>query len=154
MSLLRRATLSDLDITFAWANNPVVRKYSFNTQQIIRAEHESWFSHKVKDANTVFYILEREDIPLGSIRFDLEKEAAKINYLIDPLHQGQGLGTYILEKGLAKLREERPNVTQVYGWVLSENLASVRIFQKLSFVKILEQDNLFKFAIDIGHEDR
>lgn len=144
--ILRKVKKSDLEITFSWANNPVIRAFSFNTSPIPIEEHSRWFFSKLDSAECEFYILEVNGVPAGSIRFDIEgDDKAKINYLIDPNFTGKGLGTAILEKGMEKLRSERPDLQLIYGLVLQENKASKRIFEKLSFEETLEDGTELKY---------
>jgi RimJ/RimL family protein N-acetyltransferase len=147
---LRKAQTSDLDITYQWLNDPLVRQHSFNTEKVNYSDHQEWFLQKIKEANTVYLIFEQYDgIPLGSIRFDLADNKAKINYLIDPKFQGQGLGRTILQDGIRFLLQEHENVKAVYGWVFKKNIASIKIFDKLDFIKVEEQAELVKFEREI-----
>ena len=100
----------------------------------------------MENSNCEYYLLEVDGQGAGTIRFDIEKDqTAKINYLLDPNFTGRGLGTYLLEEGLKFLQVNRPSVERVYGYVLKENLASVRIFEKLSFKKVSENSSELKF---------
>ncbi len=55
---LRQVTKDDVDLLFRWANDPVVRKWSFNKQPITLEEHKCWFREKYNDPNTIMWILE------------------------------------------------------------------------------------------------
>jgi len=134
---LRPAKVADLELTYSWANNPQIRFYSFNKQIISVKEHEHWYLNKIANSNCEYYILEVNEMPAGSIRFDIEEQQiAKINYLLDPIFFGKGLGTYLLDNGLKFLKKKKPSIQKVYGLVFNENLASIRIFEKLSFEKV------------------
>lgn len=148
---LRRAQFSDFDLTFKWANNPSVRAFSFNKDNILLIEHINWYYNKLQNSKCEYYILEVNGNPAGSIRFDLEdNQSAKINYLLDPKFTGKGLGTYLLDNGLKLLKKNKPSIQKVYGFVLKDNSASIRIFEKLSFEKISnDKDNELKFEISI-----
>ncbi|WP_424493684.1 GNAT family N-acetyltransferase [Salinimicrobium sp. GXAS 041] len=142
----RIANLSDANLTFNWANIPGVRAFSYNKEKISYKEHINWYCDKLESANCQYYILEIYGNPAGSIRFDIEENHfAKINYLLDPCFTGKGLGTYLLENGITFLKENRPSIQVVYGFVLKENLASIRIFEKLSFKKVSEDTSELKF---------
>jgi RimJ/RimL family protein N-acetyltransferase len=152
---LRKAAEQDTDVTYAWVNHPSVRKYSLNKDWVSFEGHRDWFHQKIKDNNTLYYILtDAQDTPLGSVRFDLFGDEAKINYLIAPLFQGQGLGRKILEHGIARVEIERTDVKTVFGWVFKDNEPSIRIFNRLGFELIEEIDGLMKFAKELSHADR
>ena len=105
-----------------------------------------WFNSKIDDPDCEYYILEYKGENAGSIRFDIdEMNHAKISYLIDSNFTGKGLGTAILKQGIALLKKNKPNVKKVFGYVLKENKASVRIFEKLNFNLIEESDSELKY---------
>ncbi|SDR69640.1 GNAT family N-acetyltransferase [Gramella sp. MAR_2010_147] len=131
---LRNAAFSDVDLIFNWAKNPIVRQYSFSKEKIQFGDHVKWFINKIEDPKCRYYILEINGVPAGSIRFDLdENNEALITYLIDPVFSGKGLGTYILKVGLERLESDVPFVKVISGYVMPENIASIKIFEKLRF---------------------
>ena len=146
---LHLATSSDVEKTFEWANDMMVRKYSFKNDPILWDNHKEWFNEKVNSSNCAYYILRLNEQCIGSIRFDLENNEAKINYLIDPDFTGKGLGTKILEGGMEKLKMEKPFINLVYGYVFKDNRASIKIFENLGFKMISEKGNDLKFEKDI-----
>ena len=146
---LRSAKFFDKEKTFEWANNPFIRKFSFNTGPIPLDNHLKWFTDRLNSDQCAYYILEKEGIAVGSIRFDIEKNTAKISYLIDPEFKGKGLGTRILKEGIARLRLEKPFVKIIYGFVIKGNLASIKIFENLGFKLVLENGNELKFEKEI-----
>ena len=93
------ASESDTEITYKWAADPEVRKWSFSTNPIIFDEHQNWFSKKINDTNCVYYIAHLNDQAIGSIRFDIEDSIATISYLLDTAFHGQGLGQSLLIQG-------------------------------------------------------
>ncbi len=131
---------------FDWRNHPSTRSSSFDKNELSLADHEKWFYNALNSNSIITYILEVEGTPVGAIRFDLEdRQVAKINYLIDPSQQGKGFGTEILDLGVKKIFQENLKIKKVYGYVLRENLASLRIFEKLSFYKVSENKSELKF---------
>lgn len=146
---LHLATSSDVEKTFEWANNMRVRKYSFKTDPILWDNHREWFNDKVNSSSCAYYILKLKEHCIGSIRFDLENNKAKINYLIDPDFTGKGLGTKILESGMEKLKMEKPFINLVYGYVFKDNRASIKIFENLGFKMISENGKDLKFEKEI-----
>lgn len=145
--LLREATLDDLEITYQWANDKTVRAYSYNQSKITKEAHSEWFTNKLKSDDCSYFILEESNHQAGSIRFDLEndQQTAKISYLVDSRFTGKGFGTFLLEKGVAKLINSKPNISTVYGFVLKENLASIKIFEKLGYEITFEGDSELKY---------
>ncbi len=131
---LRRATASDTANTYKWANDSVVRKYSFEQHPISLDEHTRWFNRKVNESTCFYYLLEDGEQLLGSIRFDLNEGDALISYLLDPSVHGKGIGLFLLKKGMEQfLLENQDAFHQFIGEVMPENKGSVRIFEQLGF---------------------
>jgi RimJ/RimL family protein N-acetyltransferase len=131
--ILRKVTISDLDITFQWATDPLIRKYSLTTRTISFEEHKRWFINKIQDSNCIFYIIERNNAPAGLIRFDINaNNEAMISYLVSPDFQGQGLGKMTLYEGVKKIFDTT-NVNVAKGIVLKKNIASLKIFEALGY---------------------
>lgn len=143
---IRNVKPTDLYLTYNWANEKKIREFSFNKNRITLKEHANWFFSILESSNFEYYILEVNGVAAGSIRFDLEENrVAKINYLLDPNFTGKGHGTFLLQNGLKFLKEERPAVRKVFGYVMKANIASVKIFKKLSFQEVSDNPSELKF---------
>ena len=129
---IRRAALDDLMTYFHWANDPVVRANSINTKPIPLENHKMWFTARLNDRNTRFYICLKNGAAIGQVRLDLKEEYALINYSVDQKFRGQGLGTHILKLSMEEFRKERTNKGFI-GKVQLSNRASSRVFEKLGF---------------------
>lgn len=147
---LRNALLSDINLTYQWATDSKVRMYSFAKEKIEWENHKNWYSDKITDINCEYYILNYHGNNIGSIRFDIDRDGiAMISYLIDPGWHGKGLGKLILEYGIERLRSRRDDVKLVFGIVLPENVASIRIFEKLGFLITLKNKSNYRFEKEI-----
>lgn len=143
---LRKATYLDSKTTFHWAKDKRIRAHSFNQTEIKEQEHHLWFSDKINDDNCVYFIATIEDKSIGSIRFDIKENQAIISYLIDPLFHGQGFGVLLLRKGIEILTTlSEVTFNAITGYVMPENISSVKAFQKLGFDSELE-NNILKFT--------
>jgi len=130
---LRPVTEADTLVLFDWANDPDVRRNSFNTEPIPLEIHQIWLQNKLKDSGCVFYLAETDKIPAGMIRFDLVEDTATISYLLDKNFRGKGIGTLLLQKGLEVLKQQRPTVTKAIGYIQESNPASIAAFKKNNF---------------------
>lgn len=148
----RRANISDLDLTYSWATDPIIRQFSFNKHVISYNEHTIWFLNKLNDLYCFYFILEYKDKTIGSIRFDISNNEALISYLLDPLYHGQDLGLLLLKIGIKSfINEVNFNVTpfnELSGYVLKENIPSIKAFEKLGFMKT-ENEEILKFRKQI-----
>lgn len=130
---LREATKEDTMLLFEWANDPDVRKNSFNPNPITIENHKIWYNAVLEDEQTLLYIAEADAKPVAHIRFNISTGKAMISYLIDADYRGQGLGLHLLQKGLQALKAQQPAIEQAEGLVQRENIASVRSFEKAGF---------------------
>ncbi|QIH31565.1 GNAT family N-acetyltransferase [Sphingobacterium sp. DR205] len=147
---LRLANREDVEISFTWASDPSIRKYSFNKNLITKQEHTKWFLNKLKDQNCIYLILEDAiNNKLGSIRIDRDNDSWIISYLIDRKYHGRGLGTQILRLLEDYIIVNQLNRILLVGYVLKENSASIRIFEKLDYKKIVEENESVKFIKEI-----
>jgi RimJ/RimL family protein N-acetyltransferase len=145
--LLREAIIDDLKTTYRWANDKTVRTFSYNRNKITEQEHFIWFSHKIASEECVYFILEKDQQAVGSIRFDIEKNgiSAKINYLIASEFTGNGYGSFILTEGIQKLKQNKPAIETVYGFVFLNNQVSIKIFNKHGYKITFENGDELKF---------
>ncbi|MCH7412068.1 GNAT family N-acetyltransferase [Belliella sp. R4-6] len=133
---LKKATIDDANSTYRWATDAKVRNYSFNKDLIEFDEHYNWFVSKIHDQSCYYFILCLGGQKIGSIRVDVNFKFNEglISYLIDSRFHGKGFGKVIL-----KLLEERIlsdlslKSFVLKGLVMHENIASVRIFEKLNY---------------------
>lgn len=131
---LRLAELKDLEITFKWLNNPKVRAFSFNKELVSFENHKAWFENKLKDSNCVYFIAEVNQEAVGSFRVDNKNNEGIISFLLDSSQHGKRMGNKLLEQGVKKINKSYPELP-VIGFVMKQNKASMKLFEKLGFTK-------------------
>ncbi len=132
---LREATKNDVDITFRWASDTNIRKYSFQQEAITQEMHYAWYNSKINDPSCLYLLLEKDSEVIGSIRYDINTEnEALISYLIDNNYHGHGYGNAILSLSLGVLTEKNPRLKQLIGFVVPENIASRKIFERQGYL--------------------
>jgi UDP-2,4-diacetamido-2,4,6-trideoxy-beta-L-altropyranose hydrolase len=134
----KRANENDATLTFQWATNKIVRAFSFSGAEIGWDEHVNWFSKKVTSANCFYYIVSHRERVLGSVRFDAQEDKMVISYLIDPEFHGQGYGLIVLVSAIQHMMrtEKVPNNFILQGYVMKENVQSIKIFKRLGFDQV------------------
>ncbi|WP_069473702.1 UDP-2,4-diacetamido-2,4,6-trideoxy-beta-L-altropyranose hydrolase [Candidatus Marithrix sp. Canyon 246] len=133
---LRKATAEDLLTYYHWANDEAVRKNSFSPEPIDLETHKCWFQQKLNNPDTLLYILEKNENPVGQIRFDVEEKIAHIDYSIDSKFRRLGLGKQILQLGIKKKLLDESREVYFQAVVKTENFVSNQIFQKIGFNKV------------------
>ena len=130
---LRKATISDTKLLFDWTNEVEVRATAVIKKKIEWDEHINWLTNKLQSNQSHIYILtDDKNENIGVIRFDKDNEAFVINYSIDNLHRGKGMGYLILQLGIKKILENEFKCKFVAS-VQTTNTASNKIFKKSGF---------------------
>lgn len=129
MLYLRNATISDVDLLYTWANDPVVRNNSFNTEPISYDNHVSWFKRIMEDSAVLQYILMDDDTPIGQIRLNLDGKEAEIGYSIASEFRGKGYGHIILQLVVNEVTTNHPEIDKLVAKVKPDNIASNKLFK-------------------------
>jgi len=135
---LRPVQAADLWLYHWWANDPQVRRQSFNCEPIPPEQHRRWFGERLASPLALMRILEDgHGLPLGQIRLERETAdapRAMISFSLDRIARGRGLAAPLLQLGLAELaRCWGGPVLEAYGEVRADNPASCRAFVRAGF---------------------
>ena len=129
----RRAGPEDARLLWKWANDPVVRANSFNSNAILLNEHMEWYTAKLNSPDTRIWILELAQAPVAQIRYDrVDTNTAEIAISVAPNCRGQGIGTRALMLTTGPACKEL-GVQRFVGVVLNSNQSSIRAFIKAGF---------------------
>lgn len=123
----------DAERIWKWANDRETRRASFSPKKILWEEHSQWFAKRLEDSNTFFLMgVDRDDMPIGYIRFEGKPNEASISIAIAPHRRGQGYGSELLQKGCRQFFQRRKD-TRVSAYVRPENKGSTTLFKKTGF---------------------
>ena len=130
---VRHACWEDVDLLWQWANDRTVRENSFHPDPIPLDEHIEWYKDRLASSDTLFLIIEHNQVPVAQIRYDcVHKNEAKINFSVARDHRGRGIGTKTLTL-TSELACKEVEVKRIKGIVFSSNDASQRAFVKAGF---------------------
>lgn len=127
---LRSAVQGDAKLYFEWANDPEVRRRSFDSRPIPWTVHAAWFARQLADS----LLLVAEDeagMPAGQVRFE-PRGAWRVNFSLGAEFRGAGLGAKMLAMAIAELRRRHPGA-RLEAAVKADNLASRKVFAALGF---------------------
>ncbi len=126
---------------FIWklASAPDVRAVSLNTRTISWHEHQAWFAEKLQEDIPFFIPHDMHGKPVGYVRFAVNGATAVISIALVPFLRGKGLGTRILKVACLAFSKCFPGVA-IEAFVLSENMASQKIFIAAGFVPAGEEN--------------
>jgi len=139
----KEVDFDDADLLLNWANNSDTRAKSFNNSSISMDEHILWLRKKILDTRVFFLIAYRNEIPIGTIRFEKFSSHHKfeIHYTVSPNYRSMGYGKKIVREGIQYLIKNR-ECNGFAAKVRSTNLASIKIFGDLGFDLISKGKNL------------
>lgn len=133
----RKVNIGDVELTYNWAKNAIIRQFAFTKHEITAEEHLAWMKAKIADKNCVYFIIKFRGLPIGSIRFDISADVAVISYLADSTLHGKGFGKSILSQGIFEFerycKENSVFYNKIIGFVKNDNLKSLYIFNDLNF---------------------
>lgn len=130
---LRDADKSDATLLWRWANEPLVRRNSFQQRQIPWAEHVEWYRDRLEDPGTRIYIaVDAEERPAGQVRIQCDKaQEAVVSCLVEPKHRGMGIAAEMLRLAAARFRAAAS--TPLHAYVKTGNRASARAFRAAGY---------------------
>lgn len=132
---LRAASEADMDLLFAWTNEPSVRQNSFSVSEVSYGEHIDWFHKLMENPNARQYIYMYEGEETGQIRLTVSGNTAEIGYSICAEKRGRGHGRKILELACEQVKTDFPRVDELLGKVKPENIASRKAFIGAGFLE-------------------
>ncbi len=135
---LRRAGSGDVISYFNWANDREVRRNANHSGPIEWSTHTRWFAEKLCDPAAFLFVLEADGLPVGQIRFDIDRDEARIDYSVDAIVRGRGWGTRLVQMG-TRLMTDR-GLLRFRADVKEGNHASRAVFVRLGFTQAQAPD--------------
>ena len=133
---IRSVKWKDKDLLWRWANDPVVRKNSFNSDQIPMDEHSRWLKGKLDSSKTCFIIIEQDSNPVAQVRYDsISENEAEVSFTVAKEYRGKGIGSAALKLTFEEACKSL-QVDRIRGITLESNKASQRVFHKAGYQKI------------------
>ena len=134
MLQFRKASIDDMHLYYEWANDKLVRDYSYNSDTIDLQKHENWFKQKLIDPEClmlVFYNDLAENI--GQVRFQKQNEkSAVIGVSIDQRQRGKGYSKKIL-KIASDFYLELYKEIEIEAYIKKNNTFSIQSFEGSGF---------------------
>ena len=145
----RLATWEDEETLLDWANDPVVRRHAFDQSSITAEEHVKWLHELFANPETkkLFIVQSITGVPLGQVRFDKQGMGWEISYALDRKFRNRGLGANFLSSAISSMGQDLERV-QLFGRVKTENVASIRVFEKLGFQRVDDGESQITFMRD------
>ncbi|MCH2153962.1 MAG: GNAT family N-acetyltransferase [Phycisphaerales bacterium] len=139
--VLRRATGEDSRFLLELRNDPDVVATTSTQRVVAPEEHCAWFESAVSRPDVLILIVEHPEAegPVGYVRFQNGGSGmAEISIALVSGWRGRSLGTSVISLGCLCAMNEWSDLEQVLAFVRSDNMASVRAFDRAGFA--LDQD--------------
>jgi RimJ/RimL family protein N-acetyltransferase len=129
----RNASAGDVDLYYAWANDPDVRNFSFSTDVIEYDSHVMWFQKRLNTPTCkLFIFLNAVNEPIGQVRIEMSGTTAVIGISIDKDVRGKGFSARMLKMATKEFTMNFSNIP-IYAYIKKENTASVRSFEAAGY---------------------
>lgn len=125
---IRVASEDDQQNLFEWRNHPGIRAVSRSANIISWENHQKWFASVLTDKDRVLLIGERDGLPVGVVRFDIQNDVAEVSIYLVPDRENSGQGRDLLLNAERWLAGNRPSVSAICANVLGGNEPSQRLF--------------------------
>lgn len=129
---IREIRGDDARLLYKWANDPVTRSASFNSNPIEWETHVEWLINSINSVKRVLYLIMDDETPVGTVRFDKEDKII-VGVTVAPDQRGKGYGARIIERACSQYSSEN-GFGKIYAYIKPDNLASIKAFQKAGFV--------------------
>ena len=141
--LFKCACKDDARDIFDLANDPLVRKSSFNSSKISWDEHLCWFNKIISNTDFVLYVVRNENNNfVGTVRFEKyqsEKKIFVIGVQLRKPFRGKGLGKLLILGATRRISEDL-GVEKIIAYIKKENIISLKLFLKLGY--LVERDGI------------
>jgi len=151
MLLIRKATILDVYQYYCLFSDSLVRRNSLKTEKATIEEHNNWFTEKINNPDSFLYVLEKDLMFIGQIRYDICNCVAEVDYSIVKDYRKKGYGEYIVLESLRVFCNEVKPPIEVKATVKAKNVASQKIFEKLNFIRASHSENreLLTYALRV-----
>jgi UDP-2,4-diacetamido-2,4,6-trideoxy-beta-L-altropyranose hydrolase len=130
---IRRVQETDASFLWTLANDPEVRAASFSTNSIPWEDNLKWLRAQLSNPSCIFFIINKDSIPIGQVRFDkTNEEEAIMSISIKKEYRGKGLAAQIISVSIREIFLTT-DINRVHAYVKEDNNPSISAFLKANF---------------------
>ena len=135
---LRKATIDDLQDLFHCRNDKLTRKSSHNQAEVLLENHRAWLENVLKNPMRDLFVLEHNQIPVGTSRMDHEENGtSEISWSIYPDHRGKKFAKHLINLTLQGAKS-----SLIRAEIKSENQASIKAALSCGMSKVNSLNNI------------
>lgn len=140
--VLRKINLNDLNMLLNWRNDELTRNNSKNSDYVEINEHKKFIKEILSSPTRTQYILEYNNIPVGTIREDyIDENKFELSYTINPDFRGNKIGQLLMQVYLIDRRG------QFFCDVKNSNIPSIKMIEKLGFELFSQTQNVNTYKL-------
>jgi len=139
---LIRVQKDDCEDILLWRNDPLVRKYFFDTRIIAMDEHRKWFCERLRDPGTRMYIGTSGKDRIGAIRFETKDDYVDVSVYLRPEFTGKGMGAELVRIGTEQASRELGEMRPIMARIKRENIVSRKAFEKAGYKLVSEEGDI------------
>ena len=133
---MRIANSNDVDLYFEWANDELVRQYSFQQDRIQYENHVHWFKSKLENQNFLFLIFFNENnLAIGQVRINKNEEEVIIGISVDKRFRGFGYSFRMLKLACQHYFKNYSE-NEIFAYIKLDNKASIASFKRAGFLQV------------------
>lgn len=125
---MRAARDDDSRKLFEWRNHPTIRAVSRSTDMISWESHQKWFASVLAATDKFLLIGQINEIPVGVVRFDMQRDEAEISIYLVPDAKIRCKGRDLLRNAERWLVGKQPDVRRIRAYILAVNGCSQHLF--------------------------
>ena len=133
---LRKMSEEDAPYIVEWRNDPEIKKWMFNQEEITIESHLNWF--RKRSSNRLDYMIcdKQTNLPIGTVSFsNIEDKKAEAGKMIgNKKYRGKGYAkeayTLWLKYGFSEL-----NLEEIYGRTMIDNISNIKLNENIGFKK-------------------
>ena len=131
---LRKMEERDIPTIYQYIHKKYVKKYYEKEEEKQWQAHRNWYCFVLNSNSYFFYIIEREQEFIGTVRYELEEEKAIVSIYIREEYRNQGYAKLALLESVSCLLKE-VEVEGIFAHILQENECSQQVFLHCGFQK-------------------
>ena len=136
---LRPACLDDADLLLAWRNDATTRQASHDTAPVSPEVHVAWLSKTLSNPHRQLYVAERDGVPVGTVRVDVQGAGHLLSWTVAPTARGSGVGSAMVAKLASGMQGP------LWAEIKAGNAASMRIAQAAGMALRNERDGVLYY---------
>jgi RimJ/RimL family protein N-acetyltransferase len=141
---IRSATIDDARLLFDWRDDPVTRRASYDTGELLFDAHVAWLQATLLNPSRKLLVAEEEDVPVGTVRIDRSAgdDVVELSWTVSPHARGRGVAKQMVQLVVGAIGGERT----IRAKVKVANRASAKVAQFVGMELVSQADGVLHYV--------